>query len=132
MGRKAKIIPEETIGEDIFELLPCTLTEDERLSRGAEIASCWARIEAIDAERKAKMLEWRELLKGEKQKIELFSKELCSNTAIKRQKCALKVLKGGHMASVIRLDTGEVLRTRPLTLQERQTQLPFEKSEAVQ
>lgn len=109
---------------DFEEPLGVRLTDDEAAERGRELERCLTEIEDVEEERK-------DLIGRLKAKIELLSerkselrKVVRLGEEVRPVKCRRSFLIEQNTVREVRLDTGEVVRERAMTAQERQPRLP--------
>jgi hypothetical protein len=114
------------------EKMPCKLTDEELVVRGASLADALAETERLDGERK-------NVNDGYKAKIELAegkARELAGVLRSKTETREIEMLEEYIFATntvrVIRADTKEVVRERAMTKAERQEELPLPKTEAAE
>ena len=111
----------------ITKFLPCKLTDQELLDYGAELGST---IQDISAE-EARQTSMKTELKARMTALEAKSAELSTKITRQEELRDVKVeprldFKAGIYREV-RTDTGEVIRERPITDDERQEELEIDK-----
>lgn len=109
---------------DVFQRnLPVTLTDEELRHRGDALAAQLDELDRIEAKVKAA----KEAAKGPKEKAEAtigeLRRQLRTRSEDRLVDCEEVKRFAQRCAETIRLDTGEVVSTRPLTAQEMQTEL---------
>ena len=113
----------------IKEYLKCHLTEKEKTELSAKIAkaisdrsSAEAKLKEVSASIKAQIAQLD---------AEISEKALQINNGYEYRNVECRMDKDYRLGSVTitRLDTGEVIRERPMTAEERQMELPGEKKE---
>ncbi len=115
--------------EIVKEYLKCQLTEKEKTELSAKIAKAIS--DRASAE--AKLKEVSASIKAQIAQIdaEISEKALQINNGYEYRNVDCRMDKDYRLGSVTitRLDTGEVIRERPMTSEERQMQLPGQKKE---
>ena len=113
----------------IKEYLKCQLTEKEKTELSAKIAkaisdraSAEAKLKEVSASIKAQIAQLD---------AEISEKALQINNGYEYRNVECRMDKDYRLGSVTitRLDTGEVIRERPMTAEERQLELPSQKKE---
>lgn len=106
------------------EVLPCKLTDEELLERGAELAKVLDAIDEIDAEKKAAV----DQFKARVQVQEARARELRTAIESKCEERAVECIESFELrlgvARTTRVDTGEQIRERALRSSELQPCLP--------
>lgn len=110
--------------------LPVLLTDEELRMRGAHLA---AHLEELsDARHDAKRT--AEAFKEQRSTLELEISRLKTVILQRSEMREVEILEEKDWlektVSTVRLDTGEVIETRPMTMEERNRPLPFEPEEA--
>jgi hypothetical protein len=102
-------------------------TEDERLKMGDELASAYNRQADIDNEENVVKSQFKERRATIEQKISSLSRNLSNGFEMSNVECRLEWDSPNPFeVSYVRNDTNEVVRTRPMTEQERQMDLPLQ------
>ncbi len=105
------------------ESLPVVLTQDEIRHRGEALAAALSKITEIDSTLQVA----KERAKGAKEpvnkEIAKLTRQIRSRKEDRSVECITVKDFRQHCAETIRQDTGEVVRTRPLTAQEMQTKM---------
>lgn len=108
------------------EPMPCKLSADELVERGAKLAEAFEEKERLDSERK-------NVNDGFKAKIELVEGHIREISSVLRSKTESREVEmieefvyRTHSVRVKRADTEEVVRERAMTRDERQEKLPLE------
>lgn len=109
-------------------MLECPLDRDQLLQRGQALSECLQMIKGIKDEKK----QMNNQFKKRMEKIEITARLLASEIRTQHERRAVEISTvKDYMRKceeTIRLDTGEVIDTRALTLQE--LQLEFDKPDA--
>lgn len=110
------------------ERMPCKLTDAELVDRGGKLADAYAEADALEAERK-------NTNDGFKAKIELVEqrvRDLAGTLRTKQETREVELLEEYDYRTfsvrVKRADTGEMVRERAMTKNERQEELPLDKA----
>ena len=110
------------------EILPCTLTADELAARADDLAACVEEIDRLDRERAVAAKAARDVIDEAEERRRLLAR-------IVRRKSEDRIVEVEHRhvhatcsVECVRLDSGEIVRSRPMTREEvvaaRQTELP--------
>lgn len=109
------------------EYLRHTFTPEERLSMGSELAQAFNRMADIETEEAVLKAQIKERKSQVEQTISKYSRELSNGFTMMTVECKLAWDQPNiNEVSYIRIDTGEVVKTRPFTEAERQADLPLE------
>lgn len=98
--------------------LPCKLTEEEITARGCHLAEVEREIEKKEDEKQRHAKALGDEIKEMRSRTRLIAQEISTRTTYRDVEITEQKV-GVHMETV-RLDTGEVIETRPLTAEERQ------------
>ena len=113
---------------ETVEYLRRTFTDAERLQMGNRLAEAYNGLATLDEEEasmKAKIKERRSTLEAT---VGSLSRELGTGWTMENVKCRLDYdTPNPFEVSYVRIDTGEIVKTRPMTDQERQAEIPFDK-----
>lgn len=107
----------DTVKRDLL----VTLTDDERLARGATLTQLLGEQDVADEGHAAVCKMHRDAKKERLKKIRAISREVRSGKAEREVECAWVI--EGTTACLIRLDTSEIIENRPATDHERQERL---------
>jgi hypothetical protein len=110
------------------EYLRYNFTEQERLLMGSDLAETHNKLADIDAEEAVMKAQIKERRTGLEQKVGSLSRELSMGFTMRTVPCTL-IYDKPHVGEVEywRDDTITLVRTRPMTQAERQTELEFDK-----
>ena len=113
----------------IKEYLKCQLTEKEKTELSAKIAKAIS--DRAGAEAKLKEVNTSIKAQIAKLEAEISEKALQINNGYEYRNVECRMEKDYRLGTVTltRLDTGEVIRERPMTAEERQMELPGDKKE---
>lgn len=104
--------------EEIDRELKCDMTEEEQRLRGIQLAEITAECKKVEEEKKSVTKEFGDQIKALREKIESLGKDVESCTEKRRVPCHVDgELRTGEV-KIIRLDTGEVVKTRDATAKE--------------
>jgi hypothetical protein len=104
-------------------LLACRLTTDELLERGGRLAGKMDKRERVDDERKEKASEYKEQLEQIDAEIAQLRRAIASGTEEREVPVVERRIDTGNRIEMVRLDTGEVVSERAMTIEERQGEL---------
>ncbi len=118
-------MPNRIAKETLF--LRHTFSEAERLKMGDELAAAYNRQADIDNEENVVKSQFKERRATIEQKISSLSRNLSNGFEMSNVECRLEWDSPNPFeVSYVRNDTNEVVRTRPMTEQERQLDLPLQ------
>ena len=105
------------------ELLSCDLTPDEVRERGEEAARKQEERDTQEALRQASQKTFKGTIESLEGSVRHLLKEVRSKSTRRDIEVIQEARHDAGMMETIRTDTGEIVRTRPLTANERQTSL---------
>jgi uncharacterized FlaG/YvyC family protein len=105
------------------EKLPCELTRDEKLSKAEEMAASLKVRAEVELEAKSKADEFKSEMKRLDRTIGDRAEEIRTGVEYRQVECTERGDYRRNQVSIIRLDTGEVVRQRPMRVDERQDSL---------
>jgi hypothetical protein len=112
--------------EKSTEYIRHTFTPDERLKMGDELAQGHNRMEDITDEETVIKAQLKEKKSQVEATVSRLSRELANGFTMKNVECRLEWDKPNvNEVSYIRIDTGDVIKTRAFTEAERQQDLPL-------
>lgn len=111
------------------EKLPCDLTRDEKLKKAEEMAEQLKARAELELTAKASADEFKQKLKQLDRTIGDRAEEVRTGLEYRQVECTERGRYRDNIVDVIRIDTGEVVRSRPMTVNERQDSLPLFSSE---
>lgn len=109
--------------EPIIELLPVKLSEGELLEMAHESAKAHVSSVTIEGEAKAAADDFKAQIGKNKARVSYLSGCINTGQQMREVECNWELNYTDHTASLIRTDTNEVVRTRPLRAQEYQKEL---------
>lgn len=108
------------------EYLRHTFTQDERLKMGEQLAQCYNTLAAISDEEKVMKSKFAERKTTTEQSVRSLSQDLATGWTMTNVPCLLKWgSPNANEVEYVREDTNEVIRTRAMTPEELQEDLPF-------
>lgn len=115
------------------EYIRHTFTPDERLKMGDELAQAFNRMADIETEESVLKAQIKERKSQVEQTISKYSRELSNGFTMMTVECRLEWDQPNvNEVSYVRVDTGEVVKTRPFTESERQQELPMDADQSEQ
>lgn len=111
------------------ETLPVALTELQRLEIGREIGTLLQELDNLDGEKRAAADAFKARIEAHQATLRQLGGYLRSGT--RPQPVELREIRRErtHEIEVVRHDTGELVRVRPMTAEERQETLPLAQAE---
>lgn len=110
----------------LTEKLACDLTPEEIRLRGKEAARLTRAIAKIEIKAKHKASEYKEEIKRLRKQHERLTEEIHTEQEYRDVQIEERKDWTAQRVETIRLDTDEVINTRPMTPQELQRPIPFE------
>jgi hypothetical protein len=111
------------------EYIRHTFTSEERLKMGDELAQAFNRMEDIETEESVLKAQIKERKTQVEQSISKYSRELANGFTMMTVECRLEYdVPNPNEVSYVRIDNGQVVKTRPFTESERQADLPLEEA----
>lgn len=107
------------------EMLPCRLTDAEKLAKAEELEAALAAVDLLEAEKKAKTAEINARIKLAKSKVSQVREEQRTSQEMRSVECIQTFLFRLGVARKIRTDTGECIEDRALRACELQPTLPL-------
>jgi hypothetical protein len=116
--------------EKSTEYIRHNFTSDERLAMGNELANAYNRLADIETDEAVVKSQFKERKAQVEQTVSKLSRELGNGFTMQNVECRLEWDKPNvNEVSYVRIDTGEVVKTRPFTAQEMQDALPLTASD---
>lgn len=106
------------------EVLPCKLSDEELLERGAELAKVLDTIDAIDVEKKAAVDQFKARIQIQESRARELRTAIESKCEDRPVECVESFELRLGVARTTRVDTGEMIRERALRSSELQPSLP--------
>jgi hypothetical protein len=108
-------------------------TQEERLRMGDDLAQAHNRVEEIDEEEASMKAQIKQSRSGVEATIGMLSRNLANGFVMRTIECVLRYDDPNvGEVSVYRTDDGTLVKTRPMTENERQLDLPLDTAEQVQ
>lgn len=106
----------------------CVLTADEKAEAAMELANTYQAMESLAIERKTAMSEFKQRKEKLEEQIHVTSLMVKEGVAMRSVPCELQLNYSKQKATIIRLDTEEIVEEREMTDDEKQMRLEFEKN----
>jgi hypothetical protein len=107
----------------LLEKLPCKLNDDEVRRKGEELALARKKHHEVADEAKSSAAEFKDRLKKIDTQIDLLAEQVRSKRETREVEVIERKDLDAAMVETIRTDTGEIVRARAMSLQERQIHL---------
>lgn len=108
-------------------------TPEERLKMGDDLAAAYNRQESIDNEEAVFKAQFKERRATIDQAVTSLSRSLANQFEMRNIECRLEWDQPNvNEVQYVRVDTGEVVKTRPFTESERQQDLPLDQDQSEQ
>ena len=108
---------------EVVETLRVQLTPDERIQRGTALAKLNLELVQLEEQKAEAVRSWAEKIKAKKIEGGRLAHDVDTGTEERPIKCDERPRFGELVVEVVRRDTGEVVRTRPMLPEERQVPL---------
>lgn len=105
------------------ENLPVRLTKREMLSKNADLITALDKSKTLKAEKKEAAATFREQEKEIEKEIDQLAECLKSGKERRPVECFQRTRIDERMIDTVRCDTGDIVRSRPMTIDERQLAL---------
>lgn len=105
------------------EPLLCALDDDELRQRGADAARIVSQLDQLDEQRRLAASDFRDRMKELRSKLREISAAVRERQEERMVACETEPNYAAGLMVTVRLDSGEVIRSRPLTSEERQGHL---------
>jgi hypothetical protein len=105
------------------EQLPCELTRDEKALKADEMAGALKHYGELELRAKASADEYRRELKRIRAIVDERAEEVRTGVEYRAVECAKRDRFRDNQIDVVRLDTGEVVRSERMSVEERQGKL---------
>lgn len=104
----------------MIEQVLCVMTDAERIAKGEALARSAFEMTALEDAKAAAGRDFTNRIKNLKTEQGKLADEVKTGTEMRDIECVEKPDWRQHIVTVVRCDTGEVVRTRPMTPSERQ------------
>ena len=116
--------------EPFYEELPCALDSQEMVLKSKQLAQLLCDQSNIELEKKEANASFKEQLDDIDTKMSALALEVRTGREYREVPCTERADYQDNRVEIIRMDTGEVVRIRPLLQGERQEALPYVKAQA--
>ena len=106
----------------------CVLTTDEKAEAANQLASAYMDLESLALERKTAMTEFKNRRERIEERVHVLSLKVKEGVEMRSVRCELQLNYTKLRATLIRLDTEEIVEEREMTNDEKQMKLEFEKA----
>ena len=122
--KKNKVVAKVENKTEQFEtLLRCKLTNNELITRGAEMADASAEVATLEDQLSSVKKEYQAKIDGRQARINELSGTIRAKSETRVVKCEREFTYGSGLVTEIRNDTMEVINTREIRDDERQQEL---------
>lgn len=111
--------------ESVTKMLPCKLTEVEKVTRGRELASTMEEKDQLQLKIEESKSEFKTKVQGLDLKIEELKRIVLDGTERREVECFYHKDFENNSVLTVRTDTGEEVDSRRMTAEERQEMLPM-------
>jgi len=118
------------MGNKYVKDLPCVMTDDEKRLKGIALAQAVEEKRALDAEKKEFSEEHKSRVGRVDTRIYRLSHEVTTGRETRSVDCAEYERYPAHMVDLVRLDSGEVVFSRPMRPDELQTSMEMQQGGA--
>lgn len=112
-----------------IENLPCTLTEEEKAVKSKELCTTLLERAALELEKKDTMADFKKSLSDKNDEIDELARLISTGIEYRPVACRDFERFERNQVETVRLDTGEVVRSRVMGPSERQTAMALDDSE---
>ena len=109
-------------------VLPCKLSERNIADAADKLVTALQRVDSLKLEKKAKVAEFSSQIDTEAERIHSLTIEVKDGVAQRPVDCELRLNHTKLTATLIRLDTEDIVEEREMTSDEKQMKIEFEKS----
>lgn len=111
------------MGNKYTKDLPCVMTDDEKRLKGSAIAAAVSEKAELEAEKKEFGEDIKKRMGAVEKRISALAHELSTGKEVRAVECAEYEKYATRMVDLVRLDTGEVIFSRPMRPDELQTSM---------
>jgi len=108
--------------------LACKLTTLDRAVAAGQLAEAIQNLESLEITRKTETKNFNSLKQQFTGSIHRLSREVANGEAVRSVDCELRLNQSKLTATLVRTDTGEIADERPMTEEEKQMDIDFERS----
>lgn len=105
----------------------CELTVEAKAEAAMQLAEAYTTLESLAIEKKTAMTEFKQRKEKTEEQVHVLSLKVKSGFELRNIKCELQLNYTKLRATVIRLDTHEIVEERDMTLEEKQMKLQEKK-----
>lgn len=113
--------------ERTVEILPCKLTPNELLLKGKELAETFKKVDSLEAEKKADASAFKDKIESYEAKGRELAREVSTGQEYRPIECFEEARYSTNMVDLVRSDSHEVVRSRPMDPSEKQPGLNFDR-----
>ena len=113
------------MSKKIVDILPVVLTDNERISKAKGLSKSLRTIATLEEAAKDKAAEFKQKIKAEKAVAGLLATEVETGKENRPVECYEVPNPENKTMELYRDDTGEFVRSRPMTTEDRQEHLPL-------
>ncbi len=118
--------------EPFYEELPCALDSQELVLKSKQLAQLLCDQANVELEKKEANATFKEQLDDIDKRMSALALEVRTGREYREVPCTERADYADNRVEIVRMDTGEVVRIRPLLQGERQEALPYVKATAAQ
>jgi len=111
--------------EQTTEYLKCILTEAEIKEAGAALARRYSEITNLEEQKKSVTSDFKAKIDAATAEASLLARQIQNGYEFRQIDCEIQRVWEDKTVQTIRLDTGEIVKTRPMTADELQDRLAF-------
>lgn len=115
--------------KEITQHLKCELTEDEIKEYGAELARKYSEITDLEDQKKSITSDFKARIDAANSDAGILARKIQNGYEFRDVFCEIQYIDDEKVVQTVRQDTGEIIKTRPMTPEEMQRDL-FEEKEA--
>ena len=104
-----------------LESLPCVLTPTEKQLKGDKLVKALEDKRKLEDEKKGVSERFKRLISGKEGEVELAAREISTGIEYRDVECKDVQVFARNQVDTVRLDTGEIVRSRVMQPNERQT-----------
>lgn len=108
------------MSDRMIEQVQCVMTDAERIAKGEQLARMAFEMGDLEEAKAAAGRDFTNRIKCLKTEQGKLADEVRSGAELRDVECAEKPDWKQHIVTIVRCDTGEIVRTRPMTPSERQ------------
>lgn len=117
------------MGDKCIKDLACVMTDDEKRLKGSELAVSVEELAALDVEKKDFAEKLKARVSHVEKRITKLAHEVKTGKEVRPVECAEYQRYATRMVDLVRLDTGEIVFSRPMRPDEFQTSMEMQQPE---